>query len=423
MSCPAEFLCLVCKDVVRLAVMMPCCAGACCQDCAKNNINIYGSCPLCLAHSHCEDLIPYRMLREKVAQYFQSDKKQEESLVEAVEESASPGSSANQSSVPEDCPSGASSSSLLLQPTTTSEPSESAPATIPVLVQEPGGVWLSPRDDTLGMFEAAMREIDAKKNNSVKKRTQLGEQNRIVKEKDLEDVSSDDFEFEDVEKLPGYGNQISESSGCREEGRFEEAANNEAEMKPKMMDEKGKVKNALMKALMNMDEYDEERIRRMRKVLESSQSIKKSKHKKEKKKKRKEEVKIKEKTLRKLLKQEEIKKEVLEEILKKKKKKRKHKKRSSDSSSGEDEVPLTESESPRPETSLNDIQVGSLLQSPQSYRTISMDCLGDSDPSRQESGAPSFSDSVSQQQRGFSAERFAPSSIQDFHLSLKIKTI
>ena len=51
MSSPAELLCLVCKEVVRLAVMMPCCAGACCQDCAKNNINIYGSCPLCLAHS------------------------------------------------------------------------------------------------------------------------------------------------------------------------------------------------------------------------------------------------------------------------------------------------------------------------------------------------------------------------------------
>lgn len=356
MSCPAEFLCLVCKDVVRLAVMMPCCAGACCQDCAKNNINIYGSCPLCLAHSHCEDLIPYRMLREKVSQYSQSInvKKQEGSLVPVVEEPASP-----QTSVPEVGPSGTSSSpSPLLQATASSEPAETAPATIPVLVQEPGGVWLSPQDDTLGMFEAAMREIDAKKNNPVKKRTQLGDQNRIVKEKDLEDVSSDDFELEDVEKISSYGNQISESSGCREEGRSEAAANNEAEMKPKMMDEKGKVKNALMKALMNMEEYDEDRVRKVRKVLESSQSIKKSKHKKEKKKKRKEEVKIKEKTLRKLLKQEHVEKEVLEEILKKKKKKkRKHKKRSSDSSSGEDEVPLTESESPRPERSLNDLQV------------------------------------------------------------------
>ena len=389
MSCPAELVCLVCQEVMKLAVMMPCCAGASCQDCARNNINIYGSCPLCLAHSHCEDLIPYRMLRQKVSQYLQSSqaKVEEGSPGVAVEEATSPFSpvsSALQSSVStsqadqrEEFPSG-TSSSCSLQPGTniSSEPSENGPATIPVLVHHQGGVWLSPQDDTLGMFEAAMREIDAKKKSgrlsdykAGKKRIQLGEQNcRIVKEKDLEDVSSDDFDFEDVErnlpeKIPSNGNQISE------EERFEskEAANNEAEIKPKMMDEKGKVKNALMKALMNMDEYEEERVRRMRKVLESSQSSKKSKVKKEKKKKRKdEEVKIKEKTLRKLLKQEQIKKEVLEEILKKKKKKkkRKHKKRSSDSSSGNEEVRLTDSESPGQETfphnsSLNDLQVGS----------------------------------------------------------------
>ena len=371
MSCPAELVCLVCQDLVSLAVMMPCCAGACCQDCARNNINIYGSCPLCLAHSHCEDLIPYRMLRQKVAQYSKSSqvKKEEGAEGPAEESSASPAvpvpaTQSNQREDSGDFPSGTSSS----------RPAEKGPATIPVLVQEQGGVWLSPQDDTLGMFEAAMREIDAKKKSgprlseqtSVKKRIQLGEQNRIVKEKDLEDVSSDEFDFEDVERnlperMTSYGDQISE----KEEERFAEAANNESETKPKMMDEKGKVKNALMKALMNMDQYDEERVRRMRKVLESSQSSKKHKLKKEKKKKRKdEEVKIKEKTLRKMLKKEQIKKEVLEEILKKKKKKKKHKKRSSDRSSGEEEVRSTESESPETETvpegsSLNDLQVGS----------------------------------------------------------------
>ena len=384
-DCPTELVCLVCKEVMRLAVMMPCCAGASCQDCAKNNINIYGSCPLCLAHSHTEDLIPYRMLREKVSQYFQSKevKKKEVSPVPVSEEPSSPDCSG-----PGDCPSG-SSSSPILQPTTSSEPSETGPAAIPVLIQEPGGIWLSPQDDTLGMFVAAMREIDAKKKsgprlcdlNSGKERTQHGEQSRIEKEKDLEDVSSDDFDFEDGEgNLP---ERIS-SSGCR----VEEAANNEAEMKPKMMDEKGKVKSALMKALMNMDEYDEERVRRMRKVLESSQSIKKSKRKKEKKKKRKDEVKIKEKTLRKMLKNELIKKEVLEEILKKKKKKRKHKKRSSDSSSSEEEVPLSRSKSPSQETfppnpSLNDIQVGGdTNQSANSDICLSFLCLDHSDPSR-----------------------------------------
>ena len=127
MSCPAEFLCLVCKEVVSQAVMMPCCAGSCCQDCAKNNINIFGSCPLCLAHSHCEDLIPYRMLREKVAQYFQSSKmkKQEECQGGDGEVSAAPGSAANQCNVPEDCssssPSPSGVSSFILQPSNTSE--------------------------------------------------------------------------------------------------------------------------------------------------------------------------------------------------------------------------------------------------------------------------------------------------------------
>ena len=45
------------------------------DECAKNNIDIYGSCPLCLAHSKCEDLIPYRMLRDKVKKYLESIKK------------------------------------------------------------------------------------------------------------------------------------------------------------------------------------------------------------------------------------------------------------------------------------------------------------------------------------------------------------
>ena len=103
----------------------------------------------------------------------------------------------------------------------------------------------------------------------------------------------------------------------------------------------------------------------MRKVLEAAQS-KKSKRKKEKKKKRKDEVKIKEKTLRKLMKKEKIKKEVLEEILKKK---RKHEKRNSERSSGDEEVPLTESERLGPEifprsSNLDDIQVGSRFFSP-----------------------------------------------------------
>jgi len=340
MSVPAEFLCSVCKEVVSLAVMMPCCAGATCQACAKNNINIYGSCPLCLAHSNTEDLIPYRMLRDKITKHLQSE-----------------------------------SPPTVLLPRAGRSPSREA---IPDIEQDPGteGVRLNPEDDTLGMFEAAMREIDAKKKSGVKadgssvKKGQdaLGgnlpssKQRRNTQQKDLEDISSDDFDFdfdfEDLEKKPSKknyarhfepcqiatfnGNKALNNEGVREEDKSQVTANNEqAEIKPKKMDdEKGQVKNALKHALMNMDDYDPVRIRRMRKILESSQSSRKSKRKKDKKKKRKHELKIKEKTLKKLLKKDCIKEEVLEKLLKKKKKKKKDKKvRKSDSSSCSEDLP------------------------------------------------------------------------------------
>ena len=101
--------------------------------------------------------------------------------------------------------------------------------------------------------------------------------------------------------------------------------------------EKEKVKKALEHALRNMDNYDEERIAKMSKLLEASQSKRKSKRKKEKKKKHKK-VKIKEKTLKKLLEKEIIKEEVIEKLIRKKKKK-KNKKRVSEKSS-RDDLPL-----------------------------------------------------------------------------------
>ena len=112
-----------------------------------------------------------------------------------------------------------------------------------------------------------------------------------------------------------------------------------------MDDEQGKVKNALRHALSNMEEYDQERIRKMRKLLESSQSSKKSKRKKEKKKKHKhKELKIKEKTLKRLLKKE-FKEEVLEKLLKKKKKKDKKKKRLDCRREVEDATSISDEES------------------------------------------------------------------------------
>ena len=320
---PAELVCSVCQQLVHMAVMMPCCAGATCQFCAKNNINIYGSCPLCLAHSKAEDLIPYRMLRDRVTSYLESvQRKQKEQL-----------------SLPTVPP----------LPPSPAGPSES----IPAITQSPSPVWISPEDDTLLLFKAAMREIDAKKHSSQisgSPGSSAGMSNVFFKEKDLEDISSDDLDFEDSEKDPTEKIYAGPERSCdsqfwsKEQESLPEPANNQESPK-KMDDEQGKVKNALRHALSNMEEYDQERIRKMRKLLESSQSSKKSKRKKEKKKKHKhKELKIKEKTLKRLLKKE-FKEEVLEKLLKKKKKKDKKKKRLDCSREVEDATSISDEES------------------------------------------------------------------------------
>ena len=325
-ECPAEFLCSVCKDVVSLAVMMPCCAGSACEECAKNNIDIYGSCPLCLAHSKCEDLIPYRMLRDKVKKYLESIKKNQP---------------------PDGCPCHPPLADLAPP-----EEAQSLGEEAPVLKT----VWLQPEDDPLFQFEVAMREIDAKKSTTeMIGSPKLAKNSLLIEDQYLEDVSSDEFDVEDSEKdqaeknLPGYEERSvsdvanmevhpAHSRGESEEDSFEEAANNEEEIQPKTMErEKEKVKKALEHALRNMDNYDEERIAKMSKLLEASQSKRKSKRKKEKKKKHKK-VKIKEKTLKKLLEKEIIKEEVIEKLIRKKKKK-KNKKRVSEKSS-RDDLPL-----------------------------------------------------------------------------------
>jgi len=51
------------------AVMLPCCAGACCEACAQSGITCFGNCPLCQDAVEMEDLIPYRMLRDKIDKY------------------------------------------------------------------------------------------------------------------------------------------------------------------------------------------------------------------------------------------------------------------------------------------------------------------------------------------------------------------
>ena len=64
MSVPAELLCPICGELLSDAVMMPCCAGSACDDCARTGIiESEGSrCPVCGDTANPEELIPYRLL-------------------------------------------------------------------------------------------------------------------------------------------------------------------------------------------------------------------------------------------------------------------------------------------------------------------------------------------------------------------------
>ena len=66
---PPEFLCKICTNLIKNAVMMPCCAGPCCDTCAVTGVACFGTCPLCQAVTSPEDLIPFRMLRDKIDKY------------------------------------------------------------------------------------------------------------------------------------------------------------------------------------------------------------------------------------------------------------------------------------------------------------------------------------------------------------------
>lgn len=68
---PTELLCPICKDLLKDAVMMPCCAGSACDECARNGIiDSEGSrCPVCADVANPEELIPYRLFRDKVDKF------------------------------------------------------------------------------------------------------------------------------------------------------------------------------------------------------------------------------------------------------------------------------------------------------------------------------------------------------------------
>ena len=67
---PEELLCPICKELLSDAVMMPCCARSACDDCARTGIieSEGCKCPLCGDVANPEELIPYRMYRDKVSQ-------------------------------------------------------------------------------------------------------------------------------------------------------------------------------------------------------------------------------------------------------------------------------------------------------------------------------------------------------------------
>ena len=71
-SVPAELLCPICGELLSDAVMMPCCAGSACDDCARTGIiESEGSrCPVCGDTANPEELIPYRLFRDKVGTWI-----------------------------------------------------------------------------------------------------------------------------------------------------------------------------------------------------------------------------------------------------------------------------------------------------------------------------------------------------------------
>ena len=189
---PPEFLCKICTDIIKNAVMMPCCAGPCCDTCARTGVTCFGTCPLCQEVASVEDLIPYRMLRGKIDDYINKKSQAEKSSLPSSSkrlpdlvpqgitpprpsELSSPCSSRNIVSVLSThsrSPSLSSLSSFHSPKSWSSRLASPAPATH--LSRSPG-IWslsvpppgypprIQRQDDTLAQFEDAMRNIDAQK--------------------------------------------------------------------------------------------------------------------------------------------------------------------------------------------------------------------------------------------------------------------
>ena len=66
---PAELVCGLCKELLREAVLIPCCAEAYCDECIRNHL-LQGACPSCEnKDNELEMLVPNRYLRGKCKEF------------------------------------------------------------------------------------------------------------------------------------------------------------------------------------------------------------------------------------------------------------------------------------------------------------------------------------------------------------------
>jgi len=197
-SIPKELQCPICNDLLEEAVMMPCCAGSACDLCARKGIVKSGSkCPVCEEEVvTAEDLIPYRLIRDKVDKYCKNtgytkptpNKSQVRPTLPDIVLPTLQGRTAPPSS-----PRSASSPRQSTPPVTPGTPLSPhhpssgtpyshhdkrnrrcspefsrypGPTLLPpshVLTQPTRTSFIDPSDDPLVAFEAAMRQLDAKK--------------------------------------------------------------------------------------------------------------------------------------------------------------------------------------------------------------------------------------------------------------------
>ena len=67
---PPHLVCPVSKDLLRDAVMLPCCGESASEDAARSALNRTGRCPLCQSSMTADRLVPNRSIRAAVATFI-----------------------------------------------------------------------------------------------------------------------------------------------------------------------------------------------------------------------------------------------------------------------------------------------------------------------------------------------------------------